>query len=289
MRPALLLLRHAPLLAYFVLAYAASAVALLVIGLPRLDGGGGLQVTSLFMFPVMVVAAGLAGVLMTAVTDGRSGLRALRERMTRWRLGWWWLILLLPPLAILLVLTALRLFISPNYAPQLLLFGIGAGVLAGFCEELGWSGFAYPRLSARFGALGGALVLGVLWALWHFPVLDSLGAASPHASAWPAFFAAFAAALIALRVLIAWLYTNTESVLGAQLLHASSTASLVVFGAPAVTSQQEALWYAAYAVVLWIAVAVVVARYGATLTRGQHHHASVRAAVSGPLDVAARP
>jgi hypothetical protein len=126
----------------------------------------------------------------------------------------------------------------------------------------------------------------VQWALWHLPVVDSLGAASPHGAAWPAFFAAFAAALIALRVLIAWVHTNTRSVQGAQLLHASSTGSLVVLGAPAVTAGQEALWYAANAAVLWVVVGMVVARYGAGLTRGQHHHPYVGAGMSRPLEVA---
>ena len=260
------LLRRAPLLAFFVLAYAASAVALAVIRWPRLDGTGGQPVTSLIICPVIVVAVGLAGLGMTAVTEGRQGLLRLRVRMWRWRLGRWWLVLLVPPLGMLLVLTALQRFVSPSYAPHFLVFGIAAGLLAGVFEEMGWTGFAYPRMSARLGALAGALVLGFLWALWHFPVVDSLGAASPHGSAWPLFFGAFAAVLVATRVLIAWLYMNTGSVLGAQLLHATSTGSLVVLSPSAVSPEQEALWYLAYAVLLWIVIAVIVASFGATLT-----------------------
>jgi len=259
-------LRRAPLLAFFSLAYAASAVALAVIGWPRLDGTGGQPVASLVMFPVIVIAVGLAGLGMTAVMEGRPGLRRLRVRMTHWRLGRWWLVLLVPPLGMLLVLTALQRFVSPSYAPHFLLFGIGAGILAGLFEEMGWTGFAFPRLSAPLGALGGALALGFLWALWHFPVVDSLGAASPHGSAWALFFGAFAAVLVATRVLIAWLYANTGSVLGAQLLHATSTGSLVVLSPSAVSPEQEALWYLAYAVLLWVVVVPVAARFGATLT-----------------------
>jgi membrane protease YdiL (CAAX protease family) len=259
------LLRRAPLLAYFALVYAASAVALVVIGLPRLDGTGGYSVASLVMFPVIVITVGVVGLGMTAVTEGRRGLRLLRVSMRHWRLGRWWLILLVSPVGILLVLTAFQMFVSSSYTHQLLLFGIGAGILAGVFEEVGWTGFAFPRLSARFGALGGALVLGLLWALWHFPVLDSLGAASPHGSAFPVFFGSFAAVLVATRVLIGWLYTNTGSVLGAQLLHASSTGSLVVLSPPAVSAEQETLWYLAYAALLWIVVGVVVAGSGAAL------------------------
>ena len=138
--------------------------------------------------------------------------------MAQWRLGRWWLAFLIPPIGILVVLTILRVFVSPSFSPQFLAFGLAFGLLAGFFEEIGWSGFAYPRLRARFGGLGGALVLGILWAFWHVPVVDSLGAASPHGVAWPAFFASFAALIIAMRVLIAWLYANTRSVLGAQLI-----------------------------------------------------------------------
>jgi membrane protease YdiL (CAAX protease family) len=202
--------------------------------------------------------------------------------MTHWRLGRWWLILLVPPLGMLAVLSALQMFVSPSYAPHFLTFGIAAGLLAGLFEETGWTGFAFPRMSARFGALGGALALGVLWALWHFPVVDSLGAASPHGASLPMFFASFAAVLVATRVLIAWLYTNTGSVLGAQLLHAISTGSLVALSPAAVSPEQEALWYLVYAGLLWILVGPVVARFGATLTGRSREQAPLAAAASSP-------
>jgi len=55
--------------------------------------------------------------------------------------------------------------VSSTYAPQFLVFGIAAGLIAGFFEEIGWTGFAYPRMRTQFGALSGALALGVLWAV----------------------------------------------------------------------------------------------------------------------------
>src|SRR5438105_15815835 len=100
------LLRRSPLLWYFALAYAASGLALAVIGWPRLDATGDRPAASLAIFPVVVIGAGLAGLAMTAATGGREGLRQLRARLMRWRLGRWWLVLLLPPLGILAVLTA---------------------------------------------------------------------------------------------------------------------------------------------------------------------------------------
>jgi hypothetical protein len=59
-----------------------------------------------------------------------------------------------------------------------------------------------------------------------------LGAASPHGAYWLPFFLAFAAILTTMRVLMVWVYRNTGSVLLAQLMHASSTASVVVLRDP---------------------------------------------------------
>lgn len=84
---------------------------------------------------------------------------------------------------------------------------------------------------------------------------------------WLPFFLAFIAILTAIRVLIVWVYSNTNSVLLAQLMHASSTGFLVILGPAHVSPAQEALWYAVYAAVLWMVVALVIARYGKHLVR----------------------
>jgi membrane protease YdiL (CAAX protease family) len=131
------------------------------------------------MFPVMVIAAGLAGLLMTALTEGRQGLGQLRMRMTSRRLHRWWLVFCIPPVGILSVQAHLSVAVSSRFVPQFLVFGIAAGLIAGFFEEIGWTGFAYPRMCTRFGALSGALVLGILWAVWRSqPIPKDVGATS---------------------------------------------------------------------------------------------------------------
>jgi hypothetical protein len=88
-------------------------------------------------------------------------------------------------------------------------------------------------------------------------VINFLGTAVPHGAYWLHFFLAFSAAMTAMRVLICWLYEQTKSIPLAQLMHACSTGSLVVFSPPTATAPQEAFWYASYAAALWLLVAAL--------------------------------
>jgi hypothetical protein len=127
-------------------------------------------------------------------------------------------------------------------------------------------GFAFPKMRRPGNSLAPAILLGFLWGAWHIPVIDYLGTSTPHGAYWLPFFLSFTAAMTAIRVLIAWTYTNTNSVLLAQLLHAISTGSLVVFSPPHISAAQESAWYALYAAALWIVVAFIVSSYGKRLS-----------------------
>jgi hypothetical protein len=68
-------------------------------------------------------------------------------------------------------------------------------------------------------------------------------------------------------VVIAWIYTNTKSVLLAQLLHVSSTGSLVVFSPARVSAAQETQWHCVYAAALFMLVVILAAKYGKGLKK----------------------
>jgi membrane protease YdiL (CAAX protease family) len=237
-----------PLLAYFAAAYALTALAAVVVYGPTVlghDTPSGQAGRALAVFPLMVIGVGAAGVTLTTITAGRRGRRQLWARMRPGQAAArWYAVVLLPPAAILTVLLGLHGAVSTALAPGRNRYGLAFGLLAGFSEELGWTGYAWPRLRPRFrSTLGAGATLGLGWGLWHLPVIDHLGV-HPHGVYWTPFAAAFIAAVAALRVLIAWAYSHTGSLLVAQLLHASSTGSLVLFSPLAITSGQEALWYA---------------------------------------------
>ncbi|HEX6483100.1 MAG TPA: CPBP family intramembrane glutamic endopeptidase [Ktedonobacteraceae bacterium] len=261
--------RH-PLVTYFGLAYLLSYGGFVVLVGPKLLRGQPMQPTDAFiLFPMIVVGVCLAGIALTGITGGARGLRDLFSRIGRWRVGtrWYAVALLTAPVLILVVLLIFRSLISPVFAPNLLLLGIPFGLLPGLFEEVGWTGYAFPRMWVKRSPLSASLFLGVLWGLWHAPVVDYLGAATPHGVYWAPFFLAFIAILTAMRVLIAWVYSNTNSVLLAQLMHASSTGFLIILSPSHVSPGQETLWYAVYATVLWLVVALIVMRYGTNLVR----------------------
>lgn len=253
-----------PVVTYFALTFTISWMGALAVAAPHLIRLQPLpKMTGILMFPVMLLGPSFAGIVLTRIVDGNSGLRDLFSRMFLARVpASWYTTLLIPPVLVLAVLLLLERFVSPVFAPNRFFMGILFGIPAGFLEEIGWMGYAFPKMRSQSSWLAPSILLGLLWALWHLPVINYLGTATPHGVYWLPFFLAFTLAMIAMRVLIAWIYTNTKSVLLAQLMHVSSTGSLVLFSAPRVTAMQEVIWYALYGTVLWVAVAIVLSISG---------------------------
>jgi membrane protease YdiL (CAAX protease family) len=255
-----------PARSYFVLTFLISWTCAFAVAAPHLLRQEPLpRLTGILMFPAMLLGPSITSLVLLAIVDGQLGLRDLLARLIRWRIPIaWYSVLAIPPVLVLLVLSALRAFVSPAYAPNHFWLGVLFGIPAGLLEEIGWMGFVFPKLIQRRDPFSSAIVLGLLWSLWHLPAINFLGAATPHGRYWFPFFLVFAAAMTAIRVLIAWAYANTQSVLLAQLLHISSTSSLVVFSPP-VLPAREVFWCALYAATLWLVVLLVRSRYGTQL------------------------
>ena len=262
--------RH-PVVTYFGLVLLISYGSFALLIGPKLLRGEAVQSTDAeyVLFPVLVLGVCLVGLALTALLDGWSGVRDVFVRMGRWRvdLRWYAVALLTPPVVVLAVLLLMRTLVSPVFTPKVWIFGVLFGLPA-FLEEIGWMGYAFPRMRRQHSALAAAIVLGVVWGLWHAPVVDYLGAAAPHGAYWLPFFLAFVAIVAAMRVLMVWVYVNTKgSLLLAQLMHISLSGSLVMLDPVRVTPAQEALWYGIYAAVLWAIVALVALRTGRNLVR----------------------
>lgn len=255
--------RHS-VLGYFVLTYAISWTGALLVVSPHLLRDEAVpKLAGILMFPVMLLGPSAAALILTKLLDGRAGLGELFARMRRTSFDVrWYAMLLVPPALVFAILQCLKNFVSPAYAPNRFLPGLGFGLLAGFFEEVGWMGYAFPKMRQYRGPFASAALLGVLWGAWHLPVVDYLGAATPHGAYWFPFFLAFTAAMTAMRELIAFVYTRTNSLLLAQLMHASSTSALAVFSPAGVSAAQEVVWYGVYGTALWVAAGVVWGSFG---------------------------
>ena len=269
-------IRTHPLVTYFILTCAISwGFVLMSIG-P--DGILGVKEISENLMPVVYMATllgpSVAGVLLTGLMDGRAGFRELRSRLLTWRIGarWYAVALLTAPLLITATLLALSLT-DPAFLPAivtrdekviLLLMGIVMGLVVGFFEELGWTGFAVPRLRQRHSVITTGIVVGLLWGVWHFPLFLgnslSAGALSPVLYLCVLLFSF----LPAYRVLMVWVYDRTESLLVVILMHAPLAASQLILIPLTMSGVQIVTYDLAFAATLWIFIAVV-----AVIDRGQ--------------------
>ncbi len=276
--------RRHPVLSYYVLTFAVSWGGLFLV----LFGRTGIQATSeqaaaLFPIALLVTEAGplVAGLLLTGLAAGRAGFADLLARLTRWRVDarWYAVALLTVPALATAILLSLSLA-SPVYVPALfaagekatLLFstgnkatlvlsGVAVGLVGGLMEELGWTGFAIPRLRLRRGILATGLVVGFLWGAWHVPATfwgegDPSGAFSLALFLAPLLF--YVAVLPAYRVLMVWVYDRSRSLLLAMLMHASLIATTLVVLQPAAVGLDLAIYYVILAAALWAIVAAVV-------------------------------
>ncbi len=207
----------------------------------------------------------VAGILMTVLVDGKDGLGDLLSRMKKWNVGWGWYVpLLIFPILLILTASILSIAVSAELAPTFVAFGILMGLFAGFFEETGWMGFAFPKMSLKSSLLSTSIYLGVIHGFWHI-MADFLGNFNTLGGYWLPYFVGFFVHVVALRVLIVWVYANTESLLLSVLIHASSSGFFVTLIPTAIAPQNWAVFYPVYSVVLWIPAVALILRYGKTL------------------------
>jgi len=232
---------------------------------------------------VMLGGPSVAGILLTGLADGRAGFRELRSRLLKWQVGsrWYAVALLAAPLVLAASLIALSL-ISPGFPPSifatdgkapLLLMGIISGVMVGICEELGWTGFALPRLRLRYGILTTGLMMGALWGAWHIASHAVLASGTYSAPLSPALYvvvrglALLLGPLLAFRVLMVWVYDRTGSLLVAMLMHFSWTASTIILEPLAISGVPLLISDLVSAAMVWAVVPAVAVANGGWLER----------------------
>jgi len=260
------LIQRNPTLFYFLIVFSISWGSVFLGMGPAFSQGEELAPEDFLIWGLLMVAGpSIAGIFVIYLTEGRKGLQDFYARLTRWRVGIrWYAPLLIFPLLILVTLIPLSHVVSSDLAPTIFPFGLLIGLMAGFLEEIGWTGFAYPTMKKKYGVLGASIILGFIHAVWHIPA-DFLGNSIAFGDHWLPYMAGFFIFVMALRVLMGWVYENTKSLFLGQLMHASSTGFLSVLLPIGIGGLNWTIFYAAYAIILWGAVVIVIARHGEKL------------------------
>ncbi|MDG5820565.1 CPBP family intramembrane glutamic endopeptidase [Natronococcus sp. A-GB7] len=186
--------------------------------------------------PIAVYGPIIAAAIVTWLTGGN--VRQWGRQLFIWRTSGRWYLIVLVGFPVVLVGGSTAIYVAltgdtdglaPGVLPErmwiVLLFLAYQILTAGLGEELGWRGFALPRLQDRYNALLASLIIGVFWALWHFPLFfqpDSF-----QAQMGPIIYLMDG---LTLSILFTWVYNSTGgSVLMAALLHGVYNTTLVLY------------------------------------------------------------
>ncbi|OPY30178.1 MAG: CAAX amino terminal protease self- immunity [Methanocella sp. PtaU1.Bin125] len=166
-----------------------------------------------------------SAILVSVLAGGRPAVRALLGQIGKWRVRWKWYA------AAALVFPALALASAGIYsllpgAQQFPAVDLTAGSLIAIMiiltisvmgEEIGWRGFALPRMQQRWTAFVSSLMLGTIWTAWHLPFWLVLGELETFG---PGYWLMSWAFIMAGSVYITWLMNNTgNSLLMVILFH----------------------------------------------------------------------
>ena len=265
------LIKDHPLAAYFVIAFAGTWL----LDLPSILGKNGLGLfpftVPFVLFAVLFVLSSFAGptlgaFLVTAITDGKPGVRQFLHRYVQWRVGLqWYLVVLFGYPVVYLLATSIFLGAAPfwallnhwpllltSYLPAILLF---PGIIT-LGEEPGWRGFALPRLQQAYGPFIGSLMLGTLHGLWHLPIfLIAFFGTGPFVSPLP--YLTNVLQIIVITFIWTWVFNKARgSILIAFLNHSAFNAcgTLFVTLVPVMPLGGRAAFYALAIVALLIIV-----------------------------------
>ena len=178
-------------------------------------------------------------IVLGLIIKEKSGIRKLFSGWKKWKVNFVWYLVALSPLAVTFLAVGIYYLLGgtpPGIEPLLILgpvqFNLGTlfGILfqslitGATGEELGWRGFALPRLQSRYNALASSIILGIIWGLWHLPVWILFPQQAETIPYW-----AFLLQTVAASIIITWAYNNSGgSLVIVSLYHLILNASMAV-------------------------------------------------------------
>jgi len=209
------------LLGFFALSYALTWAAFISVAVARIPIG---RPPGALLVLLGAFAPSLAALWFTAREEGSAGVRALLRRILNWQVGLRWYLFAVGYIPAIKLTAALVVRVTTGGWPRfgddpwyLIPAAIAVSTPFQAGEEIGWRGYALPRLADRFGLGRASLLLGLIWAVWHLPQFF-IRDADTYGQSFPL----FVLQVTALSVAMAWLYARTGgSLLLVMLFHAA--------------------------------------------------------------------
>lgn len=212
----------------------------------------------------------IAACILIHKEEGRNGVYKLFKRIFDFdritKKSWYLPIIFLPLFIYFLIYISIYLFGLPlannldipfKSIPFLfVLFFIGA-----VCEEIGYMGYAIEPMQKKFGALGASILIGIPWAVWHYPSIIQQG----HNFYWIAWATL---GTVAVRILIVWIFSNTQKSLFACIMfHTMMNLGRPLFPKDEIHNPLVDYPYIHYSVIAVIALIVIFLWSSKTLSK----------------------
>lgn len=269
-------IKQKPVLMYFILTFIISWSGVIIMsffmGMPttskQFEEIGPIALIPFLLSPSVV------SLFLTGFIHGKAGFHKLKSRFLRWKIniGWYIFAFLMLPILLSIILLILSQF-SSDFIPKivtendkisLIVVGITIGLIGGgLLEEIGWTGFATPKLRSHYSIFKTGLIIGFLWGAWHFlPVFWGCGDMNGKLD-WtlllPGLFFHYAG-LIPYRIIIVWLHEHTNSLIPAILMHASLTTYLFFILNISKNGYPLFIYYLFLAIALWVIVGIIFSK-----------------------------
>jgi membrane protease YdiL (CAAX protease family) len=225
------LMRKRPLFSYFFIAYAIKFIVLIPY---TLAAWGIISGDWTAAFVLATFGPFVAGIIMVSLTEGKAGLSRLRDSVKQWRVGWQWLLFIfagIPALVMLGIVIQPGTLAGFQGLTPVLLVSYPLNYVAiwfaggGLDEEVGWRGFALPRMQPRYGPLWGTLLLGVVHCFWHLEEFLTPAQGGGPGAGWTPFVTnlpIFLLLVLSFSIIMTWVFNHTRgSLFAACSAHAS--------------------------------------------------------------------
>lgn len=245
------------LLSFFI-AWGSVVGVYMLFGFPEKLAVSSLSLPVVLVIMFMVHAPTFAGLIASFFEGGKRAVKTMILSMFQWQASVKYYLVALGVFPLLMILLSLVLsVISDSYLPNFfVLAGLG-GVISSFWEEVGWTGFATPRMLSRYTPIRTAWILGLIHAVWH--LFANYWGSNIHYGDyfWVNFFFT-SLGITFLRVFMVWLWCKTKSGLVTYLAHASWTGGQLALIPFTLSAQESTWWNIVFTLVVGVLIGLII-------------------------------